>query len=87
MVKYKELYEKEKARYERSEKTGMACPLCLELDIQSELIWYTSGELVCEKEECSFDKTIGNLLEVYYSYKGISTLEIEPEGAEKCGEM
>jgi hypothetical protein len=79
MVSYKKLWleEKEKLKQylESTEKTGMACPLCLEKDIKSELIWYNVGELVCENEECSFDKTMGVILEGYYWYKGIGSLE------------
>jgi len=80
LVSYKKLWleekEKLKQHLESTEKTGMACPLCLEGDIKSELIWHNAGELVCENEECPFDKTIGDLLNAYYWHKDIGSLDV-----------
>jgi hypothetical protein len=79
MVSYKNLYLEEKLKFEeyqnRNFRTGKQCPLCLEKNIRSELIFYEYGELVCENEECSFDKDMGTILYVYYQYKDIGDLE------------
>ena len=79
MVSYKKLYLEEKLKSEeyRNKKinTGKQCPLCEEKEIKAELIFYEYGELVCENSDCSFDKTMGDILQTYYQYKDIGDLE------------
>ena len=73
--KYKQLYLQLQETYNKTTKTGMACPLCEEEDKVSELILYAYGELVCADEQCSFDKTLGDILQGYYQARNIGSLE------------
>ena len=72
MVSYKKMYEDLKKRMEEDSipiKADYLCPKC-----NSELL-ESHSELYCSNEECDFDKTFGDLINIYAEYRGLERIE------------
>jgi len=75
MVSWKKRYNELYKQYNDPTNTGMACPRCEHEGRNSLLVWYPYGELVCINKNCDFDKTINDILSVFYYQQNIGQLE------------